>query len=289
MRGVVSAGMVAALENLGLRDSFDAVYGSSAGAICGAYFVASQARYGTTIFYENINNRKFVDLWRLIGKKPVVSLEYLLYDVCIRQKPIKFDQVLESNVPLHVVASSLKTKCAVSFTDFSSNEELLEALKGSARIPYFAGPPVPFRGDLLLDASVYESIPFRTALLSKDVTDVVVLLTRPIGDLRSQPNWIDRNVVVPHLRKIDNDIADHYLDRALAYKSELGFINERTASSVAPYFVSIQPPATASKVSPLETDRSALVQGAVDGYRAVYSTFGESDQQLVEIITPFQR
>src|ERR1044071_2792696 len=53
MRGVVSAGMVAALEELGFRDCFDAVYGSSAGAISGAYFIAKQARYGTTIFYDN--------------------------------------------------------------------------------------------------------------------------------------------------------------------------------------------------------------------------------------------
>jgi predicted acylesterase/phospholipase RssA len=35
MRGVVSAGMVAALERLGMRDAFDLIVGSSAGAING--------------------------------------------------------------------------------------------------------------------------------------------------------------------------------------------------------------------------------------------------------------
>ena len=35
MRGVVSGGMVTGLEALGLRDAFDAVYGSSAGAFGG--------------------------------------------------------------------------------------------------------------------------------------------------------------------------------------------------------------------------------------------------------------
>ena len=53
MRGIVSAGMVTALEHLALRDVFDAVYGASAGAMNGAYFVAGQAAYGTTIYYEN--------------------------------------------------------------------------------------------------------------------------------------------------------------------------------------------------------------------------------------------
>jgi hypothetical protein len=64
MRGVVSAGMVAALEQLGLTDAFDAVYGSSAGAINGAYFLAGQANLGVTIYSEDINNRHFIDLRR---------------------------------------------------------------------------------------------------------------------------------------------------------------------------------------------------------------------------------
>jgi len=56
MRGVVGAGMVTGLEELGLTRAFDAVYGSSAGAICGAYFLASQAAIGASIYSENINN-----------------------------------------------------------------------------------------------------------------------------------------------------------------------------------------------------------------------------------------
>ena len=51
MRGVVSAGMVTALEYLGLLRVFDAVYGSSAGAFNGAFFLAGQAAFGTTIYY----------------------------------------------------------------------------------------------------------------------------------------------------------------------------------------------------------------------------------------------
>ena len=68
MRGVISAGMVSALEDLGLVDAFDAVYGSSAGAINAAYFLAGQARLGTTIYYEDINNAEFIDLARALSR-----------------------------------------------------------------------------------------------------------------------------------------------------------------------------------------------------------------------------
>ena len=42
MRGVVSAGMLLGLEALGLRNSFDAVYGTSSGAANAAYFLVLQ-------------------------------------------------------------------------------------------------------------------------------------------------------------------------------------------------------------------------------------------------------
>jgi hypothetical protein len=42
MRGAVSAGAAAALNLLGLSDAFDAVYGSSAGALIAAFFISRQ-------------------------------------------------------------------------------------------------------------------------------------------------------------------------------------------------------------------------------------------------------
>jgi hypothetical protein len=50
MRGCVSAGASAALSFLGLNDAVDIVYGSSAGAMIGAYFVSRQYS-GTQIYY----------------------------------------------------------------------------------------------------------------------------------------------------------------------------------------------------------------------------------------------
>ena len=44
MRGTVSAGMALALYERGLLPAFDAVYGSSAGAISGAWLLSSEPR-----------------------------------------------------------------------------------------------------------------------------------------------------------------------------------------------------------------------------------------------------
>ena len=42
MQGIISGAMCLRLSELGLRDTFDAVYGASAGAINGAYFITGQ-------------------------------------------------------------------------------------------------------------------------------------------------------------------------------------------------------------------------------------------------------
>jgi hypothetical protein len=48
----------------------------------------------------------------------------------------------------------------------------------------------------------------------------------------------------------------------------------------------IQLESTATVINPLETSRKILVEGAMDGFRAVYRGFGISVPELVEIITP---
>jgi hypothetical protein len=53
MRGCVSAGGLQALSDLGIRDVFDAVYGSSAGAINSTYFLSGQ-REGVYIYHDHI-------------------------------------------------------------------------------------------------------------------------------------------------------------------------------------------------------------------------------------------
>src|SRR5947208_3716724 len=75
MRGVVSAGMGLALVQLGLEHVFDTVYGASAGAMNGAYFVSGQGAYGITIYYDDLGSRRFASFARVATGRPIVSLD----------------------------------------------------------------------------------------------------------------------------------------------------------------------------------------------------------------------
>ena len=60
MRGVYSMGALAALEEAGLRESFDIVTGSSSGAINAAYFLAGQADEAVDLYLRYLNSRECV-------------------------------------------------------------------------------------------------------------------------------------------------------------------------------------------------------------------------------------
>jgi len=276
MRGVISAGMLSALEEMGYRDCFDVVYGSSAGAFGGAYFIAGQARYGSSI-YQDINNRRFINLWRLALARPVVALEFLLDEVCGARKPLNVERILTSDIPLKVLAASVGRKCPVVLDNFIDRDDLFQALRASSQIPFFAGPPVRFRGDWFLDASLYVSIPFQAAI-DGSATDVVILLSRPAGYLRREPSWINRRLVVPFLKHIDPALPPLYVARAAIYRAEVEAIESHAAGKDLPEIIVIRPTKEVHGVGAFETSRENLIAGAEAGSRAVYTVFGMSSQ-----------
>lgn len=60
MSGVISAAMLTALDDLGLRSVFDAVYSCSSGAINVAYFSAGETWYPLTIYFDDLSTKRFV-------------------------------------------------------------------------------------------------------------------------------------------------------------------------------------------------------------------------------------
>jgi predicted acylesterase/phospholipase RssA len=170
MRGCVSAGMVCALDYLGLRESIDVVYGSSAGSIVGAYFVAGQLPwFGPEIYYDKLTTagRNFIDTRRLLRSlgfglldprlfkdvltrpnsgKPVLSLPFLVRQCLQESKPLNWEKFAARQhvQPLKVVASGLKREGPVVFDfkggSFESREELANCMHASCLLPGIAGP-----------------------------------------------------------------------------------------------------------------------------------------------------
>lgn len=266
MRGVVAAGMVCALEELGLSDGFDGVYGSSAGAICGAYFLARQATLGASIYSEDINNARFASRLRLLVGRPIINLDFLVDDVMSNVKALDTDAVLSSATPLAVLATDVATGLPTLLKDFENGGDLRRALRAGATMPVVAGGPSVFRGQRYFDASLSEPIPLNPAD-DAGFTHIVVLLTRPRGVPR-EVSWFDRWVVAPNLRQLSAPLAERFLSRSAPYAALQDQIARGRSQSGRAEVLGIRPAVTVRK---LERHRATLLSGAESGREAVFA------------------
>lgn len=270
MRGVVSAGMVTALETLGLTRTFDMAYGASAGAINAAYFLAGQAALGTTIYAQDINNRRFISLTRAFGRRPILDLDFLVGDVMVDRKPLDAGRVLTSPTPLVVLATSVDSGQAEALRGFGTRRALVDALRASATMPVVAGPPWVVDGRRYLDASLTEPIPVPTA--ERDgCTHVLTLLTRP-GESPRNTTLFDRTVVLPRLRRLSPSLAARYVDRGAPYMRLLETIAAGTGPEGRARVLGLRP--APPVVAKLERQRDRLEAGAQRGFDAVMTAFG---------------
>ena len=182
MRGAYSGGMAHALDDAGLGGWFDVVYGSSAGAYVGAGLLLGDGRGSAHIFFEDMASRAFVDPRRLAGGRPMVSLDHLLDHVLVHSKPLHWERLRDSPVPLRVVATALDDLTPHVLEPRTSAEWKL-ALRATAAIPVLAGPAVELAGRRWIDGSVADPLPVLRAL-HDGATHVLALVNRTAPELR---------------------------------------------------------------------------------------------------------
>ena len=177
MRGVISAGMALALDELGLVPAFDAVYGASAGAITGAWLLSRPE--GLRGWAEPAYTKILIRRTALLRGRPVADVRALIEDLYQTTFPMDFAAVLASPVEFHPLATDAATGQSTDLRPLIGNPaELRLALRASAALPLLAGPPVEFAGRRFYDAGVSESIPYRTAL-TQGATHLLILRSRP--------------------------------------------------------------------------------------------------------------
>jgi predicted patatin/cPLA2 family phospholipase len=266
MRGVVAGGMVTAIQELGLTGCFDTIHGSSAGACAGAYLMTDQARLGTSIFYEDINNTKVTNPRRLWRGAPIMYTGFITDNVMRTTKRLDVDKIVGSPDLLHIIATTTSAQ-ETHYSRYETSDQFFAILRGTITMPIVGGKSVTVNGQELVDGGMVQQIPFYSAV-QRAATHVLVLLTRRDHELERKKGRLLSLLESLAMRFVyGSALAKLYASRSERINNDLHLIFQRDIGDVAMDYIAR--PVTDSRVRRFTLDTDLLKKGAEEGYQAI--------------------
>ncbi len=277
LRSVASCGAAAALNDLGLTNAFDSVYGSSSGSVNAAYFLTEQATLGITVYTEDVNNRQFLNFFRFWK---IIDLEYFFNEIINDRKKHNTKRLISHPSELKVLTTDLDTKSIVWFNSKDRDIDIYEAMKASCALPLIYGRGVDVGGRSCIDGFIQEPLPVITPLHS-DYTDILVLMTTHISNRRSgKVGPLSRFIIEPLIRReLGPELFDAFKNRWQPYNWALdilmsGIYRRDDGQKINVAFVC---PSIECETSKYEMDAKNLAAAAYSSWRNTHLYFGVSD------------
>jgi len=283
MRGIISCAALMGLEDLGLTDAFDEVYGASAGAVNAAYFLAGQAAYATSIYYQQINNTRILRRpwhWKL------VDIDDLFDSIIAGARPLHVDKVMASRSRLFITIADALTGEAFLGLAQSSETPLLTLLKASAAMPLLYNGLVTVNGRDCFDGGLINPLPLLDAI-EAGCTDLLVLLTRPASFRECSPSLIEQHIFEllcargnPELMRV---YCNTYLRENTIRDTALGRVQVPGGINIA----TICPDDADPKIERMTRDAALLKAAAIASAKRTLAVFGHSVEEFVEVLRPY--
>lgn len=108
-RAAFGGGMVGALEEAEMLPVFDAVYGASAGAPNGAWFICERANANIHGWWASESMKGTIKVGNALRGKPVVNGDFLVDHIYENFTRMGFEEILASPVEFHPVATDADT------------------------------------------------------------------------------------------------------------------------------------------------------------------------------------
>ncbi|MFJ5266096.1 patatin family protein [Streptomyces sp. NPDC088387] len=272
-RGAYSSGMAVAIEQLGLLPLFDAVYGSSAGALNAAWLLCGRAERTMHAWWDETIMGTTIDPRRALSRRPVVDTRFLVHTVYTEIMPMGFEEILGSTVEFHPLATDALTGRSTDLHEqITDRASLQAALRASTAMPLLAGDPVRINGRSFVDAGVSEAVPVRTAL-AQQATHIVALRTRRADETPSAPSLGQRLVMSRWFARRAPGALTPWLQRAVIRGEEEHLLASHTAT------FQIRPPLGSTPIGHTERRPGPLRAAVHTGRQAVWDVLAECREE----------
>ena len=216
MRGIVGSASAVALDQLGIAGTFDAMYGTSAGALTVAYLAAGQIAFGTSIYYQNLaGHTHFINRWRL--SEPM-DIGFLFDQWITRGKALDAAAVEAS--PARIVVSATDT--ADGATRMFDNRELtpadfVSAVRASTSMPLFSDNVETIGGRGYVDGFVGAPVPVEAAVQDGCTHMLVVPTSTP--ETRDAIGFVERVYALFRMGRFPPAFREAFASRASVYNA----------------------------------------------------------------------
>lgn len=175
LRGVYTAGVQGVLHRANLV--FDALIGTSAGAMNGINYLTDQPERSFHIDHYYAPDKNFMGLRPLLRERQIFSFRYLFGPVCERF-PLDIDVYTNSKTRFIAVATALDSG-EPAYLERANCSDMLQALQASSSMPLLS-TAVSLDNHLYLDGGPSMPVPYRKAL-QEGYQKIVLVLTRHKG------------------------------------------------------------------------------------------------------------
>jgi predicted patatin/cPLA2 family phospholipase len=260
MRGVVSAAMLTALDDQGLRPVFDAIYSCSSGAVNAAYFTAGETWYPLTIYFDDLSTRHFVDMRRFFTGRAILNLDYAFEQVMEKVKPLDYEKILDSDIEFHIAITLVDELETLSATGFDSKDDLKEALRASCWLPVAVPGAGTYRGRRAVAGGVLTAHPYALAL-ADGCTHVLSLSTKPMRPPKGPS--LGRRFSAFYMDRLRPGLGRGYLESLDRYQVQRRRLQEwMTEPGDGPYVLDLAPLPWMDEVIRHEMSLDRILRGA---------------------------
>ena len=176
MRGVYGGGQVTALSEFGLTHVFDHAIGISTGAPTVAYFLAGQAREGTSIYYTECTQPHFISIHRMLWGRRVMDVDWLssVFHGQVSNKPLDQHALRKSRTQFWTVATEVASGALTFLGTKEVGADIIDSIKASLALPGVSHGEVRIGEKLYCDGNAYP-LPIKEVTERFQPTDILVL------------------------------------------------------------------------------------------------------------------
>ena len=280
MRGIYSAGAMAALAQAGLAGSFQHIFASSSGAKKRRLPDVRANRSSRRRLRRSPQRRvAFIRYWRL---SKIVDIDYLIDNILRHStSPLDVKAVVDSPTVLHVILTEFSSARSheISSKDVaardSSGNLLYEIFRATSALPVFYNRVVEISGENFVDGGISDAIPLMRAI-EAGCTDIIVVTTRSPHFRRERMAGIRRAVGQLLLARHPQSLRRRLLDEDKLYNKTMNLLQDPDKLGRDIHITLVSPSDPSRLVGRTTRDRSKLWDCAQMAREDVINVLGVS-------------